>query len=88
MLQELKKEKKRKEKEGRKRKQEEEGDSDGEEGDSDSGESVDLSWLPDPDKVRYKLQRYMVTLFHFHVYSEVDCSEGFTYLLMMLEDCF
>eukprot|EP00088_Acartia_fossae_P000239 TRINITY_DN10087_c0_g1_i4.p1 TRINITY_DN10087_c0_g1~~TRINITY_DN10087_c0_g1_i4.p1 ORF type:complete len:828 (-),score=245.94 TRINITY_DN10087_c0_g1_i4:195-2648(-) len=48
---ELKKEKKRKEKEGRKRKQEEEeGDSEGE-GDSDSGESVDLSWLPDPDKV-------------------------------------
>ena len=46
-LKEVRKEKKRKEKEARKRKHE---DDDGEE--SDSGESVDLSWLPDPDKVR------------------------------------
>ncbi|XP_023348850.1 probable ATP-dependent RNA helicase DDX10 [Eurytemora carolleeae] len=46
---EMRKEKKRKEKEARKRKREEEDEE--EEGESDSGESVDLSWLPDPDKI-------------------------------------
>ena len=48
---EMRKEKKRKEKEARKRKREDEDEGEEEEGESDSGESVDLSWLPDPDKV-------------------------------------
>ena len=46
---EARQEKKRKEKEDRKRKRG--ADDEEEEGDSDSEESVDLSWLPDPDKV-------------------------------------
>jgi len=49
---ELRQEKKRKEKEARKRKREEaDNDEEEEGGESDSGESVDLSWLPDPDQV-------------------------------------
>jgi len=47
---EIRQEKKRKEKEARKRKRDDEEEGE-EEGESDSGEEVDLSWLPDPDKV-------------------------------------
>jgi ATP-dependent RNA helicase DDX10/DBP4 len=65
---------KAKEEEARKRRRE-----GGEEGESDSDESVDLSWLPDPDKVTQKIKyRYSikVTIRYFDLTQKNGSENG------------